>query len=481
MKKIKMTLLILTSGILGSITAQATVHDSLWHYMEIAIKNNPGILSKTDEYKAALYKIPQVASLPDPELNMSLFLTPMEIISGKQVADLELMQMFPWFGTLKYARDEMSLMAKAAYESLRDAKLQLLYEVQSSWYDLYRTHRNLILSEKNLALLQRIEQLALLKYKTGTSAISPPIALATQQNPITSSGGMSGMGRMEGSNTTTNTGGMTSSGTSGIMMGGSDTGLSSMYRLQMEKYGLTDNIATLHESIKSKQSRFNALLNQPALTPVFVPDSIQQDIPELALFSPSVDSLFSGQPMLEMLQYEYASLKAKGRMVDKMGYPMLGVGVGYSVIAKSENSTSMMNGMDMLMPMIKISIPIYRKKYKAMRSETEMLQSATQNSLKETQNMLLAGYYEGLERYENAGRQIDLYNMQAALLQKILNLSIKEFSNSGNGLTDLLRTRQELYSYELKKEETIAELNASVAYLRRITGKHTTNKNIHIK
>ena len=51
-------------------------------------------------------------------------------VEGKQVADFELMQMFPWFGTLKYAKDEMSLMAKASYESLKDARLQLFYEVQ---------------------------------------------------------------------------------------------------------------------------------------------------------------------------------------------------------------------------------------------------------------------------------------------------------------------------------------------------------------
>lgn len=424
MKIIKSTLILLIFGIKISITAQTVVHDSLWHYMEVAIHNNPGILAKADEYKAALYKIPQVSSLPDPELNMSLFLTPMEIVSGRQVADIELMQMLPWFGTLKYARDEMSLMAKAKYESLRDAKLQLLYDVQSSWYDLYRTRRSLHLSEKNLALLQQIEELALLKFKTG----------------------------------------------------GNETGLSSIYRIQMEKYELLDNIATLRETIKSKQSKFNAFLSRPVTTNVYIPDSIQQDVPELSLLTLKADSILIGQPMLEMLKYESESLSAKGKMVDKMGYPMLGIGIGYSAIAKSTSSTSSMNGMDMFMPMVKMSIPIYRNKYKAMKSENEALQSATQNNFKETRNLLFVGYAEGLERYKNATRQTKLYNTQINLLQNILDLSIIEFSNSGTGLTELLRTRQELFVYETKKEESIAEINASVAYLRRITGRYNTEK-----
>ncbi len=70
-------------------------------------------------------KCPRLAVLPDPELSMGVFLSPMELVSGNQVADLRLMQMFPWFGTLRAAKDEMSLMANAKYESFRDAKLQV--------------------------------------------------------------------------------------------------------------------------------------------------------------------------------------------------------------------------------------------------------------------------------------------------------------------------------------------------------------------
>ena len=50
------------------------------------------------EYQAALQKVPQVGGLPDPELNLGVFLSPMELVEGKQVADIRLMQMFPWFG-----------------------------------------------------------------------------------------------------------------------------------------------------------------------------------------------------------------------------------------------------------------------------------------------------------------------------------------------------------------------------------------------
>lgn len=146
-------LLILTLATLVSIMAKGQVQDSLMDYLEIAARNNPVVLQKLAEYEASLQKIPQVGSLPDPEWSTGIFLSPMELVGGKQVADLRLMQMFPWFGTLKAARDEMSLMAKAAFEVLRDAKLQLFYDVQRTFYELQKINRILRNSGENLLFL----------------------------------------------------------------------------------------------------------------------------------------------------------------------------------------------------------------------------------------------------------------------------------------------------------------------------------------
>ena len=78
--------------------------DSLYNYLEIAAKNNPTVLQRYAEYQAALQKVPQVGSLPDPDISLGVFLSPMELVGGNQVADIRLMQMFPWFGVLKNKR-----------------------------------------------------------------------------------------------------------------------------------------------------------------------------------------------------------------------------------------------------------------------------------------------------------------------------------------------------------------------------------------
>ena len=58
-------------------------------------KKQPYCFTKFYEYQAALQKVPQVGGLPDPLLNVGVFIQPMELVDGKEVADLRLMQMFP--------------------------------------------------------------------------------------------------------------------------------------------------------------------------------------------------------------------------------------------------------------------------------------------------------------------------------------------------------------------------------------------------
>ncbi|MDZ7634252.1 MAG: hypothetical protein U5L72_07350 [Bacteroidales bacterium] len=68
--------------------------------------------------------------------------------------------MFPWFGALKNPKDEMSLMAKAKFELFRDTKAQVYYDVQRTWYELFRIQEERRISEKNIELLKTIESLA---------------------------------------------------------------------------------------------------------------------------------------------------------------------------------------------------------------------------------------------------------------------------------------------------------------------------------
>jgi len=444
--------------------------DSLMHYLELATKNNPTVLQRYNEYQASLQKVPQVGSLPDPQLEMGVFLSPMEVLSGNQVADIKLMQMFPWFGVIKNAKDEMSLMAKMKFEAFRDAKLQVYYDVQRAWFDLYRIRQNIRISEKNVELLKTIERLTLVKFRSGSSGGSSAVSggnMSGNAAPSTPSGssGMNTMGGGSGASTVSRP--ATSSGSASMSSATGASGLSEVYQIQIETASLEDNIASLKNEELAAVARFNSLLNRQQKTPVLAVELLPIEPLDITYFSVN-DSIFTRNPMLGMLAYEQQSLSARTKMQKQMGLPMVGVGLNYTVINKSEMSTSAMNGKDMIMPMLTVTLPIYRKKYKAMQSETNFLKAASEQNYQATANMLQTQYYEALQQYNDAQRRMKLYDSQSQLAKKSLDISIKTFSSSVSGLSDILRIRQQLLDYELKQVEAVVEFNKAEALIKRL-------------
>ena len=450
--------------------------DSMYKYLEIAAKNNPGILQKFSEYQAALKKIPQAGSLSDPELSIGVFLSPMELVNGNQVADIRLMQMFPWFGVLKNAKDEMSLMAKAKFELFRDAKLQVFYDVQRTWYELYKIQKDISISEKNIEILKIIERLALGRFKSasvesfGSAPTSPVNPSGSVLNISAGSSGMQTMGSVP-SSSGSSLSNQTSSSMQTTDMGSSTTNssLTDIYRIQIETGDLENNIALLKNQKNTVMALFNTYLNRPVTTPVFTNEKISADSLVLSLSAVS-DSILVNNPMLGMLDFEKQSQEARKKMVTRMGYPMVGLGLNYSLITKTQFPMGLpsMNGKDMIMPMVIITLPIYRKKYNAMRDESELLKTAAAQNYEATANSLQVEYYQAVQLYQDSKRRIKLYDNQYQLASKSFDLLLKSFSVSASALTDVLRIRQQTFDYELKQVEAIADFNTAIAWLKRL-------------
>lgn len=450
--------------------------DSLIKYLEIAAKNNPSVMQKFTEYKAALEKIPQVGSLSDPELSMGVFLSPMELMDGKQVADIRLMQMFPWFGVLKNAKDEMSLMAKAKFELFRDAKLQVFYDVQRNWYELYKIQKDINISEKNIEILKIIERLALVKFKatpsegSGSTSSGPVFSPGSIQNSNTGSLGMQTMGTVQSTPGSTALNQASSSMQTGSMGSSSgNSGLTDIYRIQIETGDLENNISLLKNQRNTIMALFNTYLNRPVTTPVFTYENIVFDSLDLSLAAVS-DSMLVNSPMLGMLDFEKQSLEARKKMVTRMGYPMIGLGMNYSLISKTQFPMGLasMNGKDMIMPMVVVTLPIYRKKYYAMIREADLMEKATSENYQAVANSLQAEYYQAIQLYQDAQRRIKLYDNQYQLASKSLDLMLKSFSVSTSALTEVLRIRQQTLDYELKQIEAVADFNTAIAWLKRL-------------
>lgn len=383
-------------------------------YLVEAAEKNPELRAYFNEYLSTLEVIPQVGSLPDPELTFGYFIRPMEFAMGNQRAEVTLMQMFPWFGTLRANRDEASRMAWARYEAFRDMKNQLYLHVKTSWYELYELEREIAITESNLELLKKLEQIAISRFQGG---------------------GMSGM--------------------------------PDVLRVKMEINDIENMLAGLKDDRVPLSARFNKLLNRPLSEEIIVADSLAAIFPaidEIAI----LDSITKRNPMIRMLDKEEEVYEIRQRMATLMGRPMLGAGINYMIFSPADNS-GQMGGSNMMMPMVRLSIPVFRGKYRAMEREAEFMQESIVLRRDNMINDLSVQAAEILRDLSWSERTIQLYKDQMTLAEQTLNILITAYSTGSTGFEEVLRMQKQLLDYRLGLLKTISDHNRTVARLEMLT------------
>jgi len=463
---------ILNLFVLILITGSAT-SQSLDDYLIIAAENNPNLKSKYFQYQSALERVPQVGALPDPQVSFGIFIEPMERYIGNQVAEISIMQMFPWFGTLSAAQDEMTLMAKARYEEFNEAKSMLFYEVRANWYALQLLEKEIAIAKENIELLKTMEQIAISRFRSGGGSTgSMGMSGNEMRNTSNNTGGMGSM-NMASSNQPVNTSSnqpVNTSSNQQISTSGSSGSMIDVLRVQMEINELQNSLALLEDSKIPLTAQFNRLLNRNKHEPVILSDSIMaaqipipvNEIPE---------NIRDNNPMLKMLEEEEAAFIARGKMNRKMGLPMIGLGLQYDVFQPRAHNESMMNGKDMLMPMATVTIPLWRKKYTASVRESDYMRQAVEEQKQEVSNQLMVSYEEALKDFRDADRRVKLYREQTSLANQALNILIAQYTTEGSNFEEVLRMQQQLLDYRLKYLDALIDGNIAVAMMEQLMGR----------
>jgi outer membrane protein TolC len=455
--------------LLFSFTVSA--QDSLSVYLELAGKNNPGLQAKYLEYSAALEKVPQAGSLPDPTAQLGFFLKPMQLLGGNQLSNIQAMQMFPWFGALKAAKDEASQMALMKFEEASDVRNLLYSQVKTSYYRVYQKKKEIGILNENLELLRTLEKIALSTYtnakSTGSSGGMSSGNTAPPAPASMNSGGMGGMQKSSANQTAPASSGMSMGGGSSAMSS-KGSGMVDVLRVQMEIAELENKVSLTEDLLGTEVARFNSLLNRSSKIPVNVPDSLLAY--ELPINLDALTDSLRNNPMLRMTLAQRAAGQAQQVMANKMGKPMIGVGANYMLIEKRAGNESMMNGKDMIMPMVSVTIPFFSKKYKSMEREAGFKIEASEKSYKNTLNGLEVSFLESIQQFKDAGRRYALYQNQAALARTSVSLLITAFSASNTDFEEVLRMQTQLLDYGLKELAALTDRNMTGAQLEYLTG-----------
>jgi outer membrane protein TolC len=461
--------------LLFGLPASKAEGQTLDHFLRAAEAESPALKALQSEYLAARKKAPQVSGLPDPQLSAGIFLRPMERYMGDQTVGLQVMQMFPWFGTLGAAGREAAAMAQARFEAWREARSGLLFDVKAEWHAVYVLDREISIAREALSLLRSLETIALTRFSVGGSGPMPdglrePEKAGKAMSGTGSAGRMGSMAGMPGGGAAAGTGAASPAMKGSMSMpAGSGTGLADLLRIRMEILELENRLELLDDDRAVAAARLNGTVGRDPRDPIALPETLQRA--ELPASSEEAFELIGrANPMLKMLESEGRALRAKESMDRKMGLPMFGLGLQYEAFRPRPDQEAHGGTKGMLMPMVSVSIPLWRKKYAAAVDETRLLRQGLEDRERDARNRLSVGWEEALARLRDAERRTVLYDELAGLARQALDLLTAGYAAAGRDFDELIGMHRQLLDLRLKLAVAGADRNIAVALVERLIG-----------
>lgn len=136
-------------------------------YIREALERNPGIQAAMAKARAALERIPQVSTLPDPILRSVVRPEPIQTAAGDMFFTLGVSQTFPLLAKLERAGNAAAARTRAALEELNAHRVRLIADVERAYWQIYRIDRYLEITRENRRVLHDLEQVVETQYEVG--------------------------------------------------------------------------------------------------------------------------------------------------------------------------------------------------------------------------------------------------------------------------------------------------------------------------
>jgi cobalt-zinc-cadmium efflux system outer membrane protein len=327
---------------------------TLADYLKYAALNNPGLEAAFNQWKAALERVTQVASLPDPRFNYAYYIEEVETRVGPQRQMFGISQTFPWFGKLKLKGDAALEAAHAEKEQYEKTKLTLFHRVKSAYYEYYYIGRAVAITREHINLLVNLESVARTRFKTGHASHTAVI------------------------------------------------------QAQVEVGKLDDRFRAIESLQEPIVAKLNAVLNRPSDAPLPWPKTIPYDNPVFT-DKEALEWLAERNPDVKRLEFLEKKEQFAVKLARKNYYPDITLGLDYVDTDEALMPGAPDSGKDPLIAKASVNVPIWYRKYRAGEKEAGFRRAAMQEQRVNTENQLGADLKLALYHFRDAERKIDLY------------------------------------------------------------------------
>ncbi|MEO5788582.1 TolC family protein [Gelidibacter sp.] len=359
-----------------------------------ALTNNPEIQKFDFQYQIASEKVNEANSLPNTEFNLGVMAIMPEMDMPMELFRASVMQMLPWFGTITARENYASSMADAQYVEVTIAKRKLALSISEFYYQLYEIRAKQIFLDKNIALLQSYERLALNSVEVGkASAVD-------------------------------------------------------VLRLQMRQNELIQEKEILIQQNKGIQAAMNSLLNR----------GYDKDVSVASILEIPADDNFQSYDALslnpELLKYDklYESIEQSEVLNQKESSPMVGFGVEY---IKQDNSPMITSSYkDMVMPMVSLSIPIFNKKFRSQTRQNDLRKQEILSEKDERLNMLTSELSKAISQRNQARIKFNTQVKNLKQAEDAEDILIKNYETGTIDFRDVLDIQELQLKFQMGQIET---------------------------
>ena len=378
----------------------------LW---ESALKQNPKLATYRQKLETREAMMRAVGVWPGLELEAGILTRPMELLMGDQRFSFSAMQMIPRNALFRLEREELSKMKWVDQSLLDEAALMIRKELSMAWIERVALEHEMLLMDQSIILMKQMKEVAESRIKSGESS-------------------------------------------------------SDWLRLDIRLLEMQDEHVAMEDKIEAIDYRIWNIVGDSLRKPIPVSDSLIYTPFDIQTESPD----FSSHPSVTMLQNESEAALVRMRMSSQMLRPMFGVGVQYIPLKPSSSMDIMSEGKDMIMPMLRVSIPVSRSTLKlaadVSKSESLTYQRESLNRISE----LKTEWASIVSDIRQARRNI-LTAKQQELLSRQLFENMKRDYESGMGSIEMLIDMQNmLLMYRMNALEATLRHQMALARLEEL-------------
>ncbi len=307
--------------------------------------------------------------------------------------------------------------AQARFHQYINQRSLLFVDVKTRYAELYVLEKTIALKEENLGILDSYRELALSGFRSGNAPMV------------------------------------------------------NVVKVDMEREAAITEIELLKDKKKPLEVQFNLLLNRERIMPVVIADSLRLG-QNLALKKETENgNLFEAHPTLVALDSEKTALNSRITAIEKDGLPKFGLGVDYSIISKRTDANPEMNGQDAIMPMVTVTLPIFRKKYKAAKKEVEFMQVEVEARQTAQKNNLQSSYEMTLYELNQTEKLLKLYEEQLERIDQATHLYVSGFANNTADFEEVLTMNQQKLLIQTQQLEALKNGFVAQAQLEYVRSK----------